>query len=301
MPLRLSSEKWAWLRGPLFWVELFAIGNIGVPRAGRRRRPRDQRLRPQGRIRPRRFLACRRPAAGSAMRSAVRCRPLADSGPRPRLPGGRGRPGRSAYWSARVRFGVGLAGLLFHLDSVFFEEQTLRNLVYTAPFAAPLAYTGLGFLVLLSRMVDADDPEWAGWVVVLAAGGWAGNFVLTLADHAQNGFFHPTEWIGVVASTSCVWVPDRRGGRARQSPATVDDSGRPGRPVGRRPSRLLSPCAGEPRQAVRLGLGVVPVRRRRRSRRCCSTTWRSWGFSASGRRREPIPTPTPHDRRAAVA
>ena len=34
---------------------------------------------------------------------------------------------------------VGIAGLLFHLDSPFFDEQTLKNLVYTAPFAAPLA------------------------------------------------------------------------------------------------------------------------------------------------------------------
>jgi hypothetical protein len=106
---------------------------------------------------------------------------------------------------------------LLHLSGSFFKEQTLKNLVYTAPFAAPLAYTGLGFLVLLSRMVEARTAEWAGWVVVLAAGGWAGNFVLTLADHAQNGFFMPEEWIGVVSSaiafgflTAVVVVPHNR-------------------------------------------------------------------------------------------
>ena len=33
-----------------------------------------------------------------------------------------------------------------------------------------------------------------------ALGGFAGNFVLTLTDHAQNGFFQPAEWIPVVSS-----------------------------------------------------------------------------------------------------
>jgi hypothetical protein len=99
---------------------------------------------------------------------------------------------------------VGIAGVLFHLDSALFEEQTLKNLVYTAPFAAPLAYTGLGFLLLLDRMVDSRTVDWARWVVLLALGGFSGNFVLTLADHAQNGFFQPSEWIGVVASAWAV-------------------------------------------------------------------------------------------------
>ena len=40
--------------------------------------------------------------------------------------------------------GVGLAGLIYHLQSGFFQQQTLRNLVYAAPFAAPLSYAGLG-------------------------------------------------------------------------------------------------------------------------------------------------------------
>ncbi len=95
---------------------------------------------------------------------------------------------------------VGIAGLVWHLSAVFFQEQTLRNLVYTAPFAAPLAYTGLGLLLILDRMVNQRSLEWARWVILLAAGGFAGNFVLSLADHAQNGFFEPTEWIGVVAA-----------------------------------------------------------------------------------------------------
>lgn len=99
---------------------------------------------------------------------------------------------------------VGVAGMIFHLQSHFFEEQTIRNLVYTAPFIAPLAYTGIGLLLILDRMVDAATLEWAQWVVFLALGGFAGNFVLSLADHAQNGFYNRSEWIAVVAAALAV-------------------------------------------------------------------------------------------------
>lgn len=104
--------------------------------------------------------------------------------------------GLSVGWGAIV---VGVAGQVYHLNGDFFQQQTLKNLVYTAPFAAPLAYTGLGFLLLLNRMVDARGSEWARWVVLLAAGGFVGNFILSLADHAQNGFFYVSEWTGVIA------------------------------------------------------------------------------------------------------
>ncbi len=102
---------------------------------------------------------------------------------------------------------VGVGGMLFHLQSHFFEEQTIRNLVYTAPFVAPLAYTGVGLLLLLDHTGPAEAGphiEWAQWVVFLALGGFAGNFVLSLADHAQNGFFNRGEWIPVVASALAV-------------------------------------------------------------------------------------------------
>src|SRR5579872_2857926 len=79
---------------------------------------------------------------------------------------------------------VGIAGMVFHLQSHFFQEQTIRSLVYTAPFVAPLAYAGLGLLLILDRMVDPESMEWAQWVVFLALGGFAGNFVLSLTDHA---------------------------------------------------------------------------------------------------------------------
>jgi hypothetical protein len=99
---------------------------------------------------------------------------------------------------------VGATGLVLHLDSRFFEDLTLRSLVYSAPFVAPLSFTGLGFLVLLPRMVRPRSPEWARWVLFLALGGFAGNFVLSLTDHAQNGFFYPVEWLPVGAAALAV-------------------------------------------------------------------------------------------------
>jgi hypothetical protein len=99
-----------------------------------------------------------------------------------------------------LSIGLGLAGVIYHLDSQFFYERTLRSLTYAAPFAAPLAYTGVGMLLLLNRMEPAQSPEWARWVLFLCLGGFFGNFVLSLTDHAENGFFHWTEWIPVASS-----------------------------------------------------------------------------------------------------
>jgi len=99
---------------------------------------------------------------------------------------------------------VGLSGVIFHLQSHFFYERTLRSLTYSAPFAAPLAYTGLGFLIILNRMLDAETVEWAHWILLLALGGFVGNFIFSVTDHAQNGFFRPLEWVPVVASATAV-------------------------------------------------------------------------------------------------
>lgn len=101
---------------------------------------------------------------------------------------------------------VGVAGLVWHLDSQFFDRATLHSLVYTAPFAAPLAYTGLGLLLIMNRLVDPDAAEWPQWVLLLALGGFVGNFIFSVADHAQNGFFHDTEWIPVGASGLAVGI-----------------------------------------------------------------------------------------------
>jgi hypothetical protein len=109
--------------------------------------------------------------------------------------------GHAIGWAAVL---LGVSGVLFHLQSQFFREQTLHNLVYTAPFAAPLAYTGLGLLLIMNRMVDADAAEWPYWVLLLALGGFVGNFVFSLADHAQDGFFYAAEWIPVASSAFTV-------------------------------------------------------------------------------------------------
>jgi hypothetical protein len=109
-----------------------------------------------------------------------------------------------AGWTSTI---IGVAGMVFHLQSHFFEQETIRNLVYTAPFVAPLAYAGLGMLILLDRMADSSSLEWVQWILFLALGGFAGNFVLSLADHAQNGFFNRMEWIPVaVAALGCAFL-----------------------------------------------------------------------------------------------
>jgi hypothetical protein len=104
-------------------------------------------------------------------------------------------------WSA---IGIGLVGVVLHLDSRFFYDRTIKSLVYAAPFAAPLAYTGLGLLLVMNRMIASESPEWPRWVLLLTLGGFLGNFIFSLTDHAQNGFFHWTEWIPVISSAFAV-------------------------------------------------------------------------------------------------
>jgi len=108
------------------------------------------------------------------------------------------------YLVGWVSIVTGLAGVIYHLDSQFFYERTLRSLTYAAPFAAPLALTGIGLLLIMNRMVEPGSRLWAEWVILLAAGGFFGNFVLSLTDHAANGFFRPVEWLPVVASAFAV-------------------------------------------------------------------------------------------------
>jgi hypothetical protein len=93
---------------------------------------------------------------------------------------------------------IGVAGMIYHLSSAFFEAQTLANLVYAAPFVAPLAYVGVGLLLLLTRL--EPPASWGGWILFLTLGGFAGNFALSLLDHAQNGFARKSEWIPVAGA-----------------------------------------------------------------------------------------------------
>jgi hypothetical protein len=100
-------------------------------------------------------------------------------------------------WTSVV---IGITGLVLHLQSQFFQQWTLASLVYAAPFAAPLAYTGIGLLLIMNRMVDHEGPDWPRWVIFLALGGFVGNFIFSVTDHAQNGFFRRIEWIPVISS-----------------------------------------------------------------------------------------------------
>ena len=130
---------------------------------------------------------------------------------RPLREAGRSFRERSGFWTGVVVGAaavlVGVTGLLLHLESSFFQVMTLRSLVYSAPFVAPLAFTGLGLLLLLNRLIPPEHVEWGQWVLFLAWGGFAGNFVLSLADHAQNGFFYATEWVPVVVAAVTVgWL-----------------------------------------------------------------------------------------------
>ena len=100
--------------------------------------------------------------------------------------------------------GIGVIGLILHLESRFFAERTLASLVYAAPFAAPLSYAGIGLLLVMNRMVDHQSLEWPRWVLLLALIGFVGNFVFSVTDHAQNGFYHWTEWIPVASSALAV-------------------------------------------------------------------------------------------------
>ncbi len=119
-----------------------------------------------------------------------------------RLEGALGR--RTGLLVGWIAIAVGIGGMILHLESQFFEAQSIHSLVYTAPFVAPLAYAGLGFLILMNRMVDASDTAWGRWVVLFGLGGFVGNFILSLCDHAQNGFFLLAEWIPVVSSAYAV-------------------------------------------------------------------------------------------------
>lgn len=118
--------------------------------------------------------------------------------------GGRQRPTWVGSAVGSLAILVGIAGMFWHLNSHFFSGQTIQNLVYAAPFAAPLAYAGLGFLLLANRMLERRSTAWAQWVLFLALGGFVGNFALSLLDHAQNGFFVPSEWIPVAASALAI-------------------------------------------------------------------------------------------------
>lgn len=180
-----------WRRDPVLWVELFATANLGFLALDIFLAHSENQFLRREEYLPL-FFSMAAPvllAIGLAAREFWR----------------NARPWR---WIGVVvglaSIAIGCSGVIYHLDSQFFYERTLRSLTYAAPFAAPLAYSGVGMILLLDRMSPGESEEWAWWIVFLALGGFFGNFVLSLADHAENGFFHWTEWIPVASSAFAV-------------------------------------------------------------------------------------------------
>jgi len=178
-----------WRRDHQLWVELFALFNFGGLVVDIFVAHSENHFRHEAEYVPLYF-------------SAVAALTLAAILPfRRRMPAVWRDVGHLVGWLAVI---VGLAGVIFHLDSQFFYERTLRSLTYAAPFAAPLAYTGLGLLLIANRMIASESAEWPQWVLFLALGGFIGNFVFSLTDHAQNGFFNPVEWLPVASSAVAI-------------------------------------------------------------------------------------------------
>ncbi len=145
--------------------------------------------------------------AANAFREAAEWAPIVFSAVAPLLllPGALhvGRPAATRRIDLVVASGaivVGVLGMVFHLSSAFFVDRTLHSLVYSAPFIAPLAYVGVGLLLLLVRMEKPGSPLIGPWTLFLALGGFVGNLALSLLDHAQNGFFDVVEWVPVAAA-----------------------------------------------------------------------------------------------------
>jgi hypothetical protein len=184
-------ESDRWYREPAVWLELFVIANQAGLAPDIWLAHQSNHFRKAGEVIPLVFSLIAPPVLLAAL-VAWRWR-------------GAARAWRTGGMMVGLSsIAVGVVGLVWHLDSRFFVELTLESLVYTAPFAAPLAYTALGLMLLLNRMVASRDASWSDWVLVMAVGGFVGNFVFSLADHAQNGFFHATEWIPVAASAYAV-------------------------------------------------------------------------------------------------
>lgn len=178
-----------WRRDYQLWIELFVVFNFAGLAVDILFAHSQNRFRREAEYIPLFFSG----AAALAMGTVVALRH--------RLPAVWRDVGHLVGWSAVA---IGLVGVVLHLDSRFFYDRTIHSLTYAAPFAAPLAYTGLGLLLLANRLLKPGTQEWALWMLLLALGGFLGNFVFSLTDHAQNGFFNRLEWVPVVSSALAV-------------------------------------------------------------------------------------------------
>ena len=183
----LSDPRMAWLYDPQLWVELFVTANLAILAADIYLAHSVNQFRKPAEYIPLYFSIAAPVLLGLCIALKWvwhKSEPWRDVG-------------HLIGWLSLI---IGLVGVVLHLQSQFFLERTLRSLTYAAPFVAPLAYSGLGFLLLMNRLVEPTHVDWSRWVIFLALGGFFGNFVLSLTDHASNGFFAKTEWIPVISS-----------------------------------------------------------------------------------------------------
>ena len=99
---------------------------------------------------------------------------------------------------------IGIGGIVLHLQSEFWYHPSMGSLVYRAPFTAPLAYIGLGILLIVNRYVSTQERSWGQYVVLLGLCGFLVTFVMVLLDHAQNGYFYVSQLIPVISCAFAV-------------------------------------------------------------------------------------------------
>src|SRR6516162_4648763 len=137
----ITHPRMRWARDPQLWVELFVTSNLLVLAADIYVAHSVNQFRKAAEYIPLYFSI----VAPIALAIVIALRWI----------GRQHAPWRDVgYLVGWLSILVGLGGVLFHLGSHFFLERTLKSLTYAAPFAAPLSYTGLGFLLLVDRMVQ---------------------------------------------------------------------------------------------------------------------------------------------------
>ena len=135
---------------------------------------------------------------------------------------------------------LGVTGLILHLRSDFFADPTLKNLVYTAPFVAPLAYTGVGLVLILNRTVESQVPG------LVALGGLAGDGRIcwqlrTLSGRPCSERLLRTNRVDRSDRRSARGgLPDRRGHFTSGTTPARSDLDVDGCPGGRGPARALT-------------------------------------------------------------
>ena len=94
---------------------------------------------------------------------------------------------------------LGLIGTWFHYISQNVWGHTLERFIFSAPILAPTMYAGLGVLGLIYLDVhDKNVQKRLFWLSCTA--GLTANAIILLLDHAQNGFLHNAEILGVAVS-----------------------------------------------------------------------------------------------------